>query len=304
MKRIVSISLGSSQRDHRAEVEVLGEKVVIQRIGADGDMKRAIGLFKELDGKVDAFGLGGIDLYLVAGKKRYTVRDAQKLVQAVKKTPIVDGSGLKDTLERRVIQELQAGGFSLAGKKVLMVSAVDRFGMAEAVTEAGCRVVFGDLIFALGVPIRITSLNTLRLVAHTLLPIVTRLPFKILYPTGGEQEKINVRFHRYYQAAEIIAGDFLLIKKYLPPDLSGKIILTNTVTESDLRELAARGVKTLITTTPDLSGRSFGTNVMEALLVAFSGRRPEEMTAGDYHELLERLRLKPRILELDSQMGK
>lgn len=299
MKHVVSVSLGSSKRDHRAEVEFLGEKFVVERIGTNGDMARAVALLKELDGKVDAFGLGGIDLYLVAGKRRYIVRDALKLVRAVRETPIVDGSGLKHTLERKVVGDLLEQGFALAGKRVLMVSAVDRFGMAEAMTEAGCRMTFGDLIFALGLPIPIRSLPVLRLIARSLLPVITRLPFEMLYPTGEKQERSEPRYAGYYAEAEIIAGDFLFIKRYLPPDLSGKIIVTNTVTASDVEELAGRKAKTLITTTPDLQGRSFGTNVMEALLVAFSGRRPEELTEEDYHQLLVRLGFKPRILELN-----
>ncbi len=41
MKRAVSISLGSSKRDKRVQLELLGEPVVIERIGTDGDMERA-----------------------------------------------------------------------------------------------------------------------------------------------------------------------------------------------------------------------------------------------------------------------
>ena len=73
---MVSISLGSSQRNNRVETEILGEKFIIERIGTDGDMVKAIGLIRELDGKVDAFGMGGIDLYITAGQRRYA-RDAK-----------------------------------------------------------------------------------------------------------------------------------------------------------------------------------------------------------------------------------
>ena len=40
MKRIVSISIGSSSRDHRVETEILGEQFQIERIGTDGDIKK------------------------------------------------------------------------------------------------------------------------------------------------------------------------------------------------------------------------------------------------------------------------
>jgi hypothetical protein len=296
------VSLGSSRRDHRAEVEIFEETVVVERIGTDGDLERAIELIRNLDGKVAAFGLGGIDRYLVAGNRRYEIKDAARLAAAAQISPVLDGSGLKNTLERRVVnfaqQELQ---LNLQGQKVLMVSAVDRFGMAEALDRAGCQMVFGDLLFALGIPIPITSLKSLRRLAVPLLPIITRLPFTLLYPTGSKQETNsaahNLKYAQYYEAAEIVAGDFLYIKKYMPDRMDGKTILTNTVTPEDLGELARRGVRFLVTSTPALAGRSFGTNVMEALLVAVSGKRPEELREADYLQLLDGMGFKPRVVK-------
>ena len=300
MKRIVSVSLGSTKRDHRVETEFLGEKVTIERIGTNGDYQKVLSLIKAMDGKVDAFGMGGIDLYLFAGAKKYQINDAVRIAQTPKITPIVDGSGLKNTLERRVVGFLRNKlQMELKGKKVLMVSGVDRFGMAEAFTDAGCRMTFGDFIFALGIPIPIKSFNTFKRVAHTLLPIIVRLPYTFLYPTGSKQDRITPKFTRYYEQADIIAGDFLFIKKYMPPRLDGKIIVTNTVTASDVEEMRRRGVKTLVTTTPEFSGRSFGTNVMEALLVAFSGKKPAELKEKDYLQLLDRLKVEPRVVGLN-----
>ena len=37
MKHVVSISLGSSTRDHRVETDILGERFLIERIGVNGD---------------------------------------------------------------------------------------------------------------------------------------------------------------------------------------------------------------------------------------------------------------------------
>lgn len=296
MKHVVSISLGSSKRNHRVEAEFLGEKFLIERIGTDGDMNRAIEMIRELDGKVDAFGMGGIDLYLVAGGRRYAIREAKKIASAARLTPIVDGSGLKNTLERRVITYLQDElGWTFAGRRALVVSGVDRFGIAEALWEAGCRTTYGDLIFAMGIPIPIRSLAALRLLAWMLLPVISQLPFKYLYPTGEKQESVTTKYESYYRENEIIAGDFHFIRKYMPPELPGKIIITNTVTKDDLEMLRERGVAVLITTTPELQGRSFGTNVMEGVLISILGKKVDEVTPEDYGELLDRLQLKPRL---------
>ena len=300
MKHVISISLGSSKRNHTVEAEFLGEKFLIERIGTDGDMNKAEALLKELDGKVDAFGMGGIDLYIVTGGRRYAIRDAERLARAVTKTPIVDGGGLKNTLERRVIRYLvESNRVTLAGKRALLVSGADRWGMAEGLTQAGCILTCGDIIFALGLPIPLRSLNQLKVAAALIAPIVVRLPFKLLYPTGKKQEEVNPRFTRYYLDNDIIAGDFLFIKRHLPAEIPGKTIITNTVTATDVEDLRARGVKTLVTTTPELGGRSFGTNVMEAVLVSLAEKPWAELTENDYEELLDRLDLKPRILTLN-----
>lgn len=300
VKRVVSVSLGSSKRDHRCEVELLGEHLEIARLGTDGDMAKAVSLLQQLDGQVDAFGLGGIDRYLFAGKRRYEIRDARRLVRAVRRTPVVDGSGLKNTLEREAVRFLQQElGLDLKGWKALLVSAVDRFGMAEALAEAGADLLCGDLIFALGLPIPLRSLRSLRILAAFLLPILTRLPFTLLYPTGSRQDQSVPKHTKYFQWADLIAGDYLFIKRNMPDDLTGKTILTNTVTASDLEELRRRNAGLLVTTTPEFSGRSFGTNVMEALIVALSGKDPGAMTADDYRSWVDRLGFKPRVVRLD-----
>lgn len=302
MKQVVSVSLGSSKRDHKVEAEFLGEKFVIERIGTDGDMERAIQMIRELDGKVDAFGMGGIDLYVVAGNRRYALREAKKIAAAAQRTPIVDGSGLKNTLERRVINYLQQElKWNFQGKHVLVVSGVDRFGIAEALWNAGCKTTYGDLIFAIGIPIPVYKLSTLRFIAYTLLPVLSQLPFKYLYPTGKKQETVNTKYEYYYQHNDVIAGDFHFIRKYMPPELSGKIIITNTVTKDDLELLRERGVRVLVTTTPEMQGRSFGTNVLEGVLISLLGKRVDEVQPEDYNGLLDKLQLKPRIVYLQEE---
>src|SRR3972149_307044 len=102
MKRAISISIGSSKRNKAVEVELLGEKVSIERIGTDGDMEKAAQLYQEMDGKVDAFGVGGADLGLMVDNKWYPLHSVSPMVRFVRQTPVVDGTGLKNTLERRV----------------------------------------------------------------------------------------------------------------------------------------------------------------------------------------------------------
>lgn len=300
MKTIVSVSLGSASRDHRAEVELLGESFDIRREGMDGSIDRALKRLRELDGTVDAIGLGGIDVYLYAGKERFALRDGLRLLNAVKATPVVDGSGLKNTLEREAVEYLQRDlGLPLAGKRVLMVSALDRFGMAQALVAAGADVIFGDFIFALDLDRPVRGLDEFEDMARKYLPDACKLPFQFFYPTGKKQDRPpEPKYPEYYDDAEIIAGDFHFMRRYMPDRLDGKLVLTNTVTARDVDELRDRGVATLITTTPDFAGRSFGTNVVEAALVALAGKAWIDVTPSDYARLLAGLQLRPRVVQL------
>jgi hypothetical protein len=303
LKRVVSVSLGSARRDHKVQVELLGESFEIARRGTDGDFEKAVELLKELDGKVDAIGLGGMDVFLWVRQKRFAIQDGLKLMEAVKITPVVDGSGLKNTLEREVVRILaRETNLIKKGTKVLMVSSVDRFGMAEAMSELGCDVTFGDLIFAAGIPYPIKTVEELEELANKLLPEITKMPFHMIYPTGKKQESQDEakvqKFAGYYQDAEVIAGDFHLIRRFMPSGLKGQTILTNTTTPDDVAFLKEKGVGTLVTTTPVYEGRSFGTNVMEAALVAILGKPWAEITPEEYLGLLEKLNFRPQILNL------
>ena len=87
------------------------------------------------------------------------------------------------------------------------------------------------------------------------------------------------------------------MRQFMPDRLDGKIVLTNTLTAADIEELRKRNVRLLVTTTPDFGGRSYGTNVVEAVLLAHLGKRWEDASQEDYRRLLAELQLKPRVVE-------
>lgn len=300
VKRVVSVSLGSSKRDKTATVSLLGEKFQIERRGTDGDREAFRRLLEDLDGEVDAIGIGGADLYVVSGERKYQFKDIARLISVVKETPVVDGSGLKHTLEREAIKWLgREGGIAWPETKVLLVSAVDRYGMAQALDEAGAEVVYGDLLFGLGLPIPIHTYRGVRRVAEVALPVVTRLPIQWFYPTGAKQDTRSPKFGHYFHQADVIAGDWHYIRRYAPDRLAGKTILTQTVRTDDLTWLKEAGVWRVITTTPVIEGETFATNVMEAVIVAHLGKPVADVTERDYKETLTKLGWQPNILVLN-----
>ena len=150
---------------------------------------------------------------------------------------------------------------------------------------------------ALGVPIPVYGIPAFKRVARIMLPFVSYFPMNMLF-YGSSGEPTQPKYHRFYRDADLLAGDFLFMKKYLPDDLTGKTIITNTTTEANVELLRERGARRVITTTPRYDGRSFGTNMLEAALTAYAGKgRP--LTDAELNELIDELDLRPSVQQLN-----
>jgi hypothetical protein len=296
MKQVVSVSLGSRDRDHEVDVTLLGEQVHIRREGTDGDEAAFRRRLLELDGQVDAFGIGGAHLGMDVESRYYPLHSVQKLVKGVQ-TPMVDGGGLRAVVERQLRQTLDTALPWPMPKRALIGTAVARYDLALSFYDAGYEMMYGDLGFSLGIPIVIRKLSALRMMARTLLPILGYLPLSMLYPTGGKQSENTPKFGNWFSWATVVADDFHYIKKFMPLRLDGKVIVTNTTTAKDVALLQERGAAFLCTSTPQLEGRTFGTNVIEAALTAVAGvKRP--LTTTEIQTMVNQLDMKPQVIPL------
>ncbi len=327
MKRVVSVSLGSDKGDHHYHTDFLGEKFCISRVGTNSCLEKVIETLKYLDSfdkkgntelarpegvnlkwldeeekcRITAFGIGGTDLYFGPGMK---LREGKKIANSVKNAPIVDGYGLKITLEPMIIENLKTEGFFERKKNVLITSGADRIGMARAFRAAQKEgviedVVYGDLMYLLKIYMPIRSYSMLQFLTYTIGSVVSQLPTRLIYPTGAKQKESKPAFESYQDHADIIAGDFHQMWAHLTHYLSSKMIITNTTTDEQVKELRKRGLEILVTTTPPLGGRSFGTNVWEAVLVANGA---ELLNTGQYRKMIKDASIdKPNIRYLQKE---
>jgi hypothetical protein len=177
------------------------------------------------------------------------------------------------------------------GRKALVMTAVDRYGMLRSFVDSGYKCIFGDVMFSLGVGLPLHKESEVKLLAQLLIPIIGRLPFKWVYPIGESQHERKPKYASAFDWASVIAGDCHYITRYMPDNLSGKIIVTNTTTPDDVALFTRAGVKYLVTTTPVYEGRSFGTNMIEAGLLAASGyhQKVDYRHYHDYFKMMESL---------------
>jgi hypothetical protein len=297
MKRAVSISLGSSERNKSVKIRLKDQEILVERIGTDGDIALARQMYLDLDGIVQAFGVGGVDLYLRLDEREYPLHAALKMVRGVSNTPLCDGRGLKHTLERRVFELAFPRSKQVHFRQAFVPVAIDRLGLAEASAQVSERIVLGDLMVALGLPFPVYGIPAFKRLARIMLPLVSIFPMSMLfYGSSGAEHK--PKYTKYFLGSDLIAGDFLFMRKYMPERMDGATVVTNTTTAANIELLKARGVKMVITTTPRYEGRSFGTNMLEAALTAYAGLG-RRLTDVELDALIDDLELKPAVLELN-----
>jgi hypothetical protein len=298
--KVASVSLGSSTRDHKTTIELLGRTFELWREGTDGDHDRLVRRLEELDAddEVAAIGLGGLDFFMDSAGRRYWFREVKPLLKHVRNKAFVGGGGLKGAFEKSAVAHMAAEyDGNLADKKVLCLSGIDRWGMACGFEDAGCQVNYGDIVWALGLPYMVRSQKSFIRIAHAIAPIAVQLPFQMLYDSNTDHNSAPKR-NRLAEAemrdADIIAGDYKMVIQHLPEDLEGKWVLTNTTTPEDVDYLRDLGVELLVTTTPRLEGRSFGTNLIEATLISLEGAK-EALDPDRYVELAQQCDMKPSV---------
>lgn len=281
---------------------MFGEKVNVRRFGTDGDMRRARELVDHFESQVDAIGLGGMNIRFKVGNRIYLHKRTQQIASAAKTTPVVDGFHLKNTLERwaicRVAQQ-QKDIFS--HKRVFVVSGIDRYEMAQALSNFTSQIFFGDPVFQLNLPFTLRSFGKLKRYSKLVFPVLCRTHYGYFCPVGQKQDLSTPRGVKYFHEADIIAGDFSFIRCYAPKDLRGKVVITNSLSVSDVEDLRERGVESLITITPPLNDKHpfVDTNVIEAIFVSFIDRPLAKINSDDYLNLVARCKLEPCITILN-----
>lgn len=312
MKRIVSISLGSARRDYQFVTTVLGQQVEVRRIGTNGDTALAATLVRDFDGKVDAIGLGGLTPVFHVGAARYPHHEALTIARQARRTPVVSGNLIKQTLDRWCVQQAnlaQRGVFNY--RRILVASGIDRYALAQALAQYEAELRFADPIVHSGLPFlpMPRSMAQLDMYAATTLPITALLPYRVLHPVALGREGHDARAERHFAWADIIAGDFAYIRRFAPQDLKNKVIVTDDPSPAEIDNLRARGASLLITLSPRLQSTDHGpspfvtADTLEAIVVALleCGATPTE---GDIINFIDDAEWGPEVIRLSETVEK
>jgi len=296
MKTAVGISLGSGEHNFDLDVDFLGQRLKVWRLGTDASTTKTVKLLKAWERHADAIGLAVANDRYTLPSRRPVHEEVARLTAAVTRVPVTTGARLADILQEWAVRHVQnALGSFFTNANVLFFSGTSNLKLAQTMHEYTQNVSFADPLLQLGIPKLLTSLDALRLYsagAHRLLDWV--LPGVLTSDPAKEWNRFLLR-HAVHGATVVVAPvqDLDNLDR---EDLDGKTVVTSTVSDERLARLGAKGVATVVDGSPFLFGHVIPPCLLDAMIIAATGKRPGEILEDDYLEILTRLDAEPRVL--------
>ena len=296
MKKVVTVTLGSSKQDFEFKTEFLGQSFSVRRMGADQDTGKAWELMRRQQATADAIGLGEISDHYHVGLRTVVNKETQRLTNVVTRVPVTTGATLRRLLQVRAVRYVQKElGHYFNNNLVLFLSGMRNYDMAVALSDYTKNLSFADALFQTGAPTMLGSLDQLELYAKG-------SNFMLSGKTGQMLEASLSGIKNKFVAdvvakSHVIVGTFAEIKAVgNATNLEGKTIITSAVTDERMAFFTKCKVNLVIDVSPKLFPEVVGINTIEAMILAALEKPQEEVSDDDFDEILTELDIKPRLL--------
>ncbi len=298
MKRVVSVSLGSSAKDHEFETEFLGHSFHVKRLGADGDEGKAWELLRRQQAEADAIGLGMVRDHYEVGARRYVHKDTERLLNVVTRCPATTGARLRRMLQVRAVRQVQRElGHYFNNNLVLFLSGMANYDMALAMSDYTKNLTFGDAVLGTGAPKLLKSLRSLEVFARTARMATRVLPDRF---TGRLSQLTKMKkgvIGKAFASSHVIVGTYADIEACgTPGNLKGKTLITSAIDDERLAFFKDCEVNLVVDVSPMPFDRTIGMNAVQAMILAALDISSEELTEHDLEEIVEELEFEPRLL--------
>jgi predicted amino acid dehydrogenase len=298
MKKVVSVSLGSSSKDYDFKTRFLGKDFHIKRVGADGDEGKAWELLRRYQSEADAIGLGMLRDHYDIGSRWEVHADTDRLLKVVTRVPATTGANLRRMLQVRAVRHVQRKfGHYFNNNLVLFLSGMVNYDMAQAMGDYTPNLKFADAVLETGAPAVLTSLDQLEIYArgaHFASPVI---PSSGLAKIPGVPRLKRGIVSKEMAKCHVIVGTFDDIAAFgNPHNLDGKTLITSAIDDDRLDYFKDCNVNLVVDVSPKLFERVVGLNTIQAMILAAMETTSEELSDHDLEEIVEELKIEPRLL--------
>ncbi|MEO7107586.1 MAG: saccharopine dehydrogenase NADP-binding domain-containing protein [Rhodoferax sp.] len=296
MKKVVTVTLGSSKQDFEFKTKFLGQSFSVSRMGADHDTGKAWELMRRQQATADAIGLGEIPDHYQVGLRTVINKETQRLTNVVTRVPVTTGATLRRLLQVRAVRYVQKElGHYFNNNLVLFLSGMRNYDMAVAMSDYTKNLSFADALFQTGAPTMLGSLDQLELYAKG--------SKYMLQGKSGQMLEAALSGFKNKMVADVVAKSHVIVGTFAElkavsnaSNLEGKTIITSAVDDQRLAFFTKCKVNLVIDVSPKLFPEVVGINTIEAMILAALEKPQEEVSDDDFDEILNELDIKPRLL--------
>jgi predicted amino acid dehydrogenase len=296
MKKVVTVTMGSSKSDFEFQTHFLGERFNVRRMGADGDTKKAWEMLRRQQANADAIGLGETADHYQVGLRTIVNRETEKLTKVVTRVPVTTGATLRRLLQVRAVRHVQKElGSYFNNNRVLFLSGMRNYEIAVALSDYTKNLSFADPVFQAGSPVLLGSLAQLELYARGNELVSSQKPWRMLEKSLSGLK--NMRVANAMSKAHLVVGTFAEIKAVgSVANLEGKTLITSAVHDEQLAFYKQCKVNLVIDVSPKLFDQVVGTATLEAMILASLGKQQGELSDDEFDEIITELDIRPRLL--------
>jgi len=294
MKNVIGVSLGAHSQDFEFKIRFLGHRLSVRRLGADGSIERAASLLRHWETRADAIGLG-----LTNGGRATLVGTADQadveLAQRVTHVPVTTGERLGEIFLEWAVRraQIRLGSF-FNNARVLFLSGTANYKLAMTMSEYTDNFLFADPL-RVGVPKLLTSLDALTLYTRAAHYLSDWTPRRLA--SGPVLDLLSKHvLRKALQSATVVVAPVHELDEFGLEELAGKTIITSTVNNERLAQFREKGVNTVIDGAPFMAGHVLGPHMLDAMIVAATGKAPGELLDDDYLDIIGELQFEPRVL--------
>ena len=296
MKKVITVTLGSSAKDFEFKTKFLGQEFSVQRLGADRDSSKAWELMRRQQAHADAIALSDMPDHYHVGLRTVINKKSQRLLQVVTRVPVTTGASLRRLLQVRAVRHVQKElGHYFNNNLVLFLSGMRNYDMAVALSDYTKNLSFADPVFHAGSPVLLNSLDQLELFVKGKELLPDAVPGDFLKSVLGTYK--NKIVANAAAKAHVIVGTFREFQAVADGrNLEGKTLITSAVDDEAFAFFAKNKVNLVVDVSPKLFDRVVGISTITAMILAATGKTEEDLTDHDFEEILHELDIKPRLL--------
>jgi predicted amino acid dehydrogenase len=293
MKNVIGVSLGSRSQDFEFTTRFLGHRMSVRRLGADGSSERAARLLGHWEARADAIGIG------VANNGRAVPGGADAtaagLAHRVTRVPVTTGDRLGDIFLEWAVRraQIRLGSF-FNNARVLFFSGAANYKLAMSMSEYTDNLQFADPV-RLGLPKLLTSLDALALYTRGAHYVAGWKPRRMPAAPVLKLWSDHV-LRKALQSATVVVAPVHELDPFGLEELAGKTIITSTVNDERIAQFRDKGVHMVIDGAPFMAGHVLGPHLLDAMIVAATGKAPADLLEDDYLDIITESQLEPRVL--------